>query len=270
MNKRTHLSQELAKDFSVQEFESACEYSMDKISFQMFSNTIATMGQLLFFLMDGLAWLWAIALWPLETLGMSAEDQICHSMVFCLLYQVKSVIESAPYDLYKNFVIEERHGFNKQTFELWLSDQVKTNLLIVSLGFPAIALGICIIQWAGPHFWIYVWLFCLVLLLVFLCIYPNVISPMFNKFSPLQEGELKTAIEDLARENKFPLKKLFVVDGSTRSSHSNAYFYGFGTNKRVVLYDTLNPALLRVENKGATDVGDQSSKGKADTVVGLF
>ena len=94
---------------------------------------------------------------------------------------------------------------------------------LVVLGFPCIALGIKIIQWAGPNFWIYVWVFCLVLLLVFMYIFPNVISPMFNKFSPLQEGELKTAIENLAKENHFPLKQLFVIDGSTRSSHRHTH-----------------------------------------------
>ena len=141
-------------------------------------------------------------------------------------------------------------------------DQVKTNVLIIVLGFPCIALGIKIIQWAGPNFWMYLWLFCFVLLLVFMYIFPNVISPMFNKFSPLQEGELKTAIENLAKENKFPLKQLFVVDGSTRSSHSNAYFYGFGTNKRVVLYDTLNPDLLRVPKEA--DASDEAGSNKPD------
>jgi len=243
------LPQELEKDFTLEEFVSACDYSIDKISFQMLSNSIATWSQVLFFCMGGLSWMWNVSLSLLEYVGMNEKDEIWMSMVFCLVYMVKSVIEGAPYDLYETFVLEERHGFNKQTITVWITDQIKTNLLIVLLGFPAIAFGIGIIQWAGPNFWIYVWSFCLVLLLVFMSIFPNVISPMFNTFSPLQDGELKTAIENLAKENKFPLKQLFVIDGSTRSSHSNAYFYGFGSNKRVVLYDTLNPALLRVEKK---------------------
>ena len=144
-------------------------------------------------------------------------------MVFCLVYLVKSVIEGCPFELYETFVLEERHGFNKQTVQLWAMDQIKTNMLIIVLGFPVIALGIHIIQWAGPHFWIYVWVFCLVLLVVFMYIFPNVIAPMFNKFSPLEDGELKTAIENLAKENHFPLKQLFVIDGSTRSSHRHTH-----------------------------------------------
>jgi len=244
---------QLKADFTQEEFASACNYSVDKISFEMLSNTISTFAQALFFMMGGLSWLWSVSLSMGAALGLGAEDEISLSMVFCLLYLLKSVIESAPYDLYSTFVVEERHGFNKQTPQIWLADQLKTNALIVVLGFPSIALGIKIIQWAGPNFWIYVWLFCLVLLMIFMYIFPNVISPMFNKFTPLQDGELKTAIENLAKENKFPLKQLFVVDGSTRSSHSNAYFYGFGTNKRVVLYDTLNPALLRVPKEKEAD-----------------
>lgn len=262
------LPDELKKDFTQEEFTSACDYSIDKISFEMLSNTISTFAQALFFLMGGLAWLWSISLSMLEAMGLGAEDEVWHSMLFCLLYLVKSVIESAPYDLYSTFVVEERHGFNKQTPRLWLMDQLKTNLLIVVLGFPCIALGIKIIKWAGPSFWLYVWLFCLVLLLVFMYIFPNVISPMFNKFSPLHEGELKAAIENLAKENKFPLKQLFVVDGSTRSSHSNAYFYGFGTNKRVVLYDTLNPLLLRLPKEpAAADTGSTKPDESPDEPV---
>jgi len=96
-----------------------------------------------------------------------------------------------------------------------------------------------IIKWGGPYFYIWTWSFLLLFSLFMMTIYPNVIAPLFNKFTPLEEGELKNAIEKLAASIHFPLTKLFIVDGSKRSGHSNAYFYGFFKNKRIVLYDTL-------------------------------
>ena len=240
------LPAELSQDFTDAEFSSACDYSIDRISFKMLSDAMMTMSQVLFLLMGGFAWMWSVSAALVRSCGASGQNEIVHSMAFCLVFLAKSVVESAPFDLYETFVLEERHGFNKQTLRLWVADQIKTNMLILVLGFPAIAFGIRIIQWAGPQMWLYVWGFCLVLLVVFMFVFPNVISPLFNTFAPLQEGELKTAIEALAAENKFPLKELFVIDGSQRSSHSNAYFYGFGSNKRIVLYDTLNPSLLKM------------------------
>lgn len=136
------------------------------------------------------------------------------------------------------------HFFKKQSVGLFIADQVKTFSLIMVLGMPALAALIVVIKAGGDSFYIYAWGLSCALIFFFLTIYPNLIAPLFNKFSPLEDGPLKEAIENLARENKFPLQKLYVVDGSTRSSHSNAYFYGFGSQKRIVLYDTLSKALL--------------------------
>jgi STE24 endopeptidase len=112
---------------------------------------------------------------------------------------------------------------------------------------PIIALVLKIIIWGGEHFWFYVWAFIFSVSLVLLWIYPTWIAPLFNKFTPLEEGPLRTAIEELAKKVGFPLTKIFVVDGSTRSAHSNAYFYGFFKNKRIVIYDTL---IKQVDQEG--------------------
>ena len=144
-----------------------------------------------------------------------------------------------PFGLYKVFVIEERHGFNKQTLGLYFLDMLKGWILIILIGTPLLCLFLWLIKWGGEYFYIYVWFFLLLVQLIAITIYPILIQPWFNKLTPLPEGTLSHRIEDLAKTLKFPLKKLFVIDGSRRSSHSNAYFYGFFKNKRIVLFDTL-------------------------------
>ena len=143
------------------------------------------------------------------------------------------------FSLYSTFVIEARHGFNKQTIWLFLRDMVVGLGLSVLLGPPIVAAMIVIVQKGGPYLAIYLWAFMLILSLVMMSLYPILIAPLFNKFTPLPEGGLRLKIEKLASTLKFPLKKLFVIDGSTRSTHSNAYMYGFYNNKHIVIYDTL-------------------------------
>lgn len=149
------------------------------------------------------------------------------------------MIVHMPFELYSIFVIEERHGFNKQTIGLFFMDKVKMLGLSFIFGVPVLSAILHIIKWGGEWFWLYVWAFLVVFQLFVMTIYPTVIAPLFNKFTPLEEGELRKQIEQLAARVQFPLYKLFVVDGSKRSGHSNAYFYGFFKNKRIVLYDTL-------------------------------
>ena len=107
------------------------------------------------------------------------------------------------------------------------------------IGYPILALLLYIIEWGGQYFYFYVWVFLAIVMLLMMTIYPAFIAPLFNKFSPLEDGSLKSKIEALAARLNFPLTKLFVIDGSKRSAHSNAYMYGFFKNKRIVLYDTL-------------------------------
>uniref|UniRef100_M8BSN4 CAAX prenyl protease n=1 Tax=Aegilops tauschii TaxID=37682 RepID=M8BSN4_AEGTA len=171
--------------------------------------------------------------------GLNAENEIIHTLAFLAGVMVWSQITDLPFSLYSTFVIEARHGFNKQTFWLFIWDMIKGILLSVVLAPPIVAAIIVIVQNGGPYLAIYLWGFMFALALLMMTIYPIMIAPLFNKFTPLPEGSLREKIEKLADSLKFPLKKLFVVDGSTRSSHSNAYMYGFFKNKRIVLYDTL-------------------------------
>ena len=166
--------------------------------------------------------------------------QIPHSLAFASILHLYFMLVGLPFEIYAIFVLEARHGFNRQTPLLYLTDQIKGLLLSAAIGLPLLALLLSIIRWGGAHFYIYVWGFLLLFQLLALLLYPILIQPLFNTINPLEEGPLRTAIEHLAQQIDFPLTKIFVIDGSKRSSHSNAYFYGFaGFGKRIVLYDTL-------------------------------
>jgi STE24 endopeptidase len=149
------------------------------------------------------------------------------------------MVTSLPFELYSTFRIEKKHGFNKQTIGLFFSDKIKSLLLSIVIGGPFTALLLKIIQYGGVYFYLYVWGFLFAFSVLMMTIYPVLIMPLFNKYEPLPEGTLKESIYALADRLNYPLTKLFVMDGSKRSSHSNAFMFGFGRNKRIVLFDTL-------------------------------
>ncbi|XP_009628878.1 CAAX prenyl protease 1 homolog [Nicotiana tabacum] len=224
---------------SQEKFKKSQAYSLDKSNFHFVHEfvTILMDSAILYFRI--LPWFWKISRDFLIYLGLNAENEIFHTLAFLAGVMIWSQITDLPFSLYSTFVIESRHGFNKQTVWLFFRDMIKGIALAIVIGPPIVAAIIVIVQKGGPYLAIYLWGFMLVLSLVMMTLYPILIAPLFNKFTPLPEGELRSKIENLASSLKFPLKKLFVVDGSTRSSHSNAYMYGFFKNKRIVLYDTL-------------------------------
>ncbi|CAJ0577495.1 unnamed protein product, partial [Mesorhabditis spiculigera] len=158
---------------------------------------------------------------------------------FSARFPMSSIIITLPFDLYDTFVIEQKHGFNKQTLGFYFTDQLKKLALSYALATPLILAVEWIVANGGPYFFVYVWLFMSIVMFALMTIYPEFIAPLFDKYIPLPDGNLKVAIEKLAASLKYPLTKLYVVHGSKRSSHSNAYMYGFWKNKRIVLYDTL-------------------------------
>lgn len=233
------LPKPLVGVISQEKFEKSRAYSLDKSYFHFIHEfvTIIMDSSILYFRI--LPWFWKRSGEFLVFLGLNAENEIFHTLSFLAGVMVWSQITDLPFSLYSTFVIEARHGFNKQTVWLYFRDMIKGIALSIVIGPPIVAAIIVIVQKGGPYLAIYLWGFMLVLSLVMMTIYPVLIAPLFNKFTPLPQGELRLKIENLASSLKFPLKKLFVVDGSTRSSHSNAYMYGFFKNKRIVLYDTL-------------------------------
>ncbi|MBK8762572.1 MAG: M48 family metallopeptidase [Sulfuritalea sp.] len=144
-----------------------------------------------------------------------------------------------PASLYRSFVLEERFGFNKLTWKLWLADLAKGAALTVAIGGPLLYAVLWLMDAMGRHWWLYVWLLWLGTNLLILFLYPTVIAPLFNKFTPLEDASLRQRIEALLARCGFSSSGLFVMDGSKRSAHGNAYFTGFGRAKRIVFFDTL-------------------------------
>lgn len=167
----------------------------------------------------------------------------CSGIVYgiALIFSVTALASliDLPFSLYHQFVIEARFGFNRMTLALFLSDLVKQTLLGMAIGAPVIATVLWLMAAMGEWWWLYVWLFWCSFNLALLFIYPTWVAPLFNKFSPLEEGAMKKRIEALLHRCGFRASGLFVMDGSKRSSHGNAYFTGFGDTKRIVFFDTL-------------------------------
>jgi STE24 endopeptidase len=152
---------------------------------------------------------------------------------------VLSSLLEAPFSIYRTFVIEARFGFNKTTFALYLLDALKGVLIGAALGLPLVFGVLWLMGRMGEYWWMYVWVVWVLFNLLILFIYPSFIAPMFNKFSPMQDEAMKSRIESLLSKCGFTAQGLFVMDGSKRSSHGNAYFTGFGKTKRIVFFDTL-------------------------------
>ncbi|MFO8085360.1 MAG: M48 family metallopeptidase [Desulfobacterales bacterium] len=159
-------------------------------------------------------------------------------MFMGILGALKSVI-SLPFSIYNTFVIEQRFGFNQTTPKTFVADRLKAVLLFILFGVPMIGAILWFFEYAGNIAWLYCWIAVTIFTLTIQYIAPHWIMPLFNKFEPLPEGSLKDAIFDYARSIRFPLEDVYVMDGSKRSSKSNAFFTGFGKNRRIVLFDTL-------------------------------
>ncbi|GAA6010343.1 hypothetical protein JCM10207_005183 [Rhodosporidiobolus poonsookiae] len=191
-------------------------------------------------------WTLLRGLWDLSgQLPGARKGEISHSMAFVALMTAVGAVLSIPKDLYKNFVLEQKHGFNKMTLSTFWKDQVKGLAISLALEVPLIGGLIKIIHWAGQDAilrivaWTILFIFCIQLIMVPL--YPAVIQPLFNTFTPLpDDSPVRPRVKALAEKLNFPLGKIWVINGSLRSSHSNAYFYGLpGLHKNIVIYDTL-------------------------------
>jgi len=144
-----------------------------------------------------------------------------------------------PFDAYRTFVVESRHGFNRTTPKLFFLDIVKGAALSIALGAPLLLAIFWLVKAAGPLWWLYTWMLWIAFTLALVMAFPRWIAPLFNRFTPLEQGDLRRRIEMLIERCGFHAQGLFVMDGSRRSSHGNAYFTGFGANKRIVFFDTL-------------------------------
>ncbi len=203
-----------------------------------------------------LAWGMAITLgWTLmgglQFLNQSLLDWhgpgLVQQLALLTAFVVIGSVLDLPFSLYRTFVLEQRFGFNKLTPKLWLQDALKSALVGCALGLPLAALVLWMMDATGTYWWVWTWCVWMGFNLLMLLIYPSWIAPWFNQFKPLEDADLKRRVTDLMQRCGFVSKGFYVMDGSKRSAHSNAYFTGFGSSKRVVFYDTLLSALTASE-----------------------
>jgi STE24 endopeptidase len=223
---------EFAEKIPLDAHQKAADYTAAKTSFGLVSLLWSSAVLLGFTLLGGLQWL-STAIMPLTGAGMTFQ------LALLVAFAVISGLLDLPLDYYRQFVLEERFGFNKMTVGLWLADMVKGVLMGAAIGLPLIWIVLMLMDKTGPLWWFYAWLVWSGFQLLLMVLYPTVLAPLFNKFTPLDDASLKARIENLMQRVGFASKGLFVMDGSKRSAHGNAYFSGFGANKRIVFFDTL-------------------------------
>lgn len=207
-------------------------YEKENFRFSMISSSFGFVVLLLMFLLSGFAWVHGVAL----TVSANA---ILTALLFFGILMLASDLLNTPFSVYDTFVIEQKYGFNKTTPKTFILDKLKGWLLGAVIGGGLLALIIYIYQMTTHQFWIYAWLVISAFSIFMVLFYSNLIVPLFNKQTPLPEGELKSAIERFSAKVGFKLDNIYVIDGSKRSTKANAYFTGLGAKKRIVLYDTL-------------------------------
>ncbi|XP_065344450.1 CAAX prenyl protease 1 homolog [Cloeon dipterum] len=237
--KKVTVPQELKGILPDETYTKARVYALDKSNFGLIKGIITTIIGTAFVLLNGFKIFWTQAKLLLVQVGLNPESEIQVSMAFMLIMNLMNVVIAMPFTVYSTFVLEEKHGFNKQTPGFFIKDQIKSFFVGQLISLPLVAGLVGIVHWGGKFFFVYLWGFATMVIFFLMTIYPDFIAPLFDKYSPLPEGELRSSIEALAKSIDFPLYKLYVVEGSKRSVHSNAYFYGFFKNKRIVLFDTL-------------------------------
>lgn len=224
---------------SKETYDKARAYSLHKNTFNTVQDAYSKIYNTLILITYGYYYFWQWSIDIAKYFGINHESEMLISAICVLIIGTVTHISSLPIMIYDTFVLEQKHGFNKQTALFFIKDEIKKFLVTQIITLPLLCGMIWIVQNGGDYFFWYLWMLSVVVTLFMMMLYPEVIAPLFDKYSPLPEGELKQKIEELAASLKFPLYKLFVVEGSKRSSHSNAYLYGFYKNKRIVLYDTL-------------------------------
>ncbi|KAL3428307.1 prenyl protease ste24 [Phlyctema vagabunda] len=238
--KQTKPPKVLKDEVSQEVFDKSQAYGRAKAKFGLFSGLYGQIQNTAFIYYDILPKLWALTgSWLLRFAPARFSGEISHSIAFVLTFIVIQQIISLPTSIYQTFVLEEKFGFNKQTPKLFVMDMLKSQMLAFVLTPPILAGFLSIVQKTGNGFFYYLFLFSAGLQVFMITVYPITILPLFNKLSPLQPGELKTGVEALATRLNFPLQELYVIDGSKRSAHSNAYFFGLPWKKHIVIYDTL-------------------------------
>jgi STE24 endopeptidase len=231
-HQRSDIPDEIASFYDRTKYLKSLEYHKELTKFSFLTSAFSFVVSFAMLLFGGFGWLD-------DLLRALIENEIILAILFFGILMFASDILTIPFQLYSTFVIEEKYGFNKTTVKTFILDKLKSYLLAAVIGAPILALLIYLIQEIGPGFWIWFALVASLLILFINMFYTSFILPLFNKLTPLPDGELKASIENFARKVNFPLDNIFVIDGSKRSSKANAFFSGIGKKKKIVLYDTL-------------------------------
>ena len=208
------------------------KYNNLNFKFSLLTSTFSILLTLFFFLLNGFKFADDFA-------RSYSQNNIVIALIFFGIIMLGSDVLTTPFSYYKTFVIEEKFGFNKSTKKLFWIDKIKGWLMTIIVGGLILSIIIWFYEFTGNLFWIYAWALVAVFTLFMNMFYSTLIVPLFNKQTPLEDGGLKTEIENFAKKVGFKLDNIFVIDGSKRSSKANAYFAGFGRTKRIVLFDTL-------------------------------
>ncbi|CAN7609021.1 M48 family metallopeptidase [Polaromonas sp. LjRoot131] len=257
-----------ANTISLEAHQKAADYTIAKARFGMLEMAFGAAVLLGWTLLGGIDALNQ----ALAGSSLGAYGTLLPQLALLAAFGLVSGVLDLPFTLYSTFRIEERFGFNKMTFKLWLADLVKSTLVGLVIGLPIVALILWLMGSAGSLWWLWAWGAWMGFNLLVLVLYPTVIAPMFNKFKPLEDEALKARVTALMQRCGFAAKGLFVMDGSKRSAHANAYFTGFGAAKRVVFYDTLLKQLSpgEVDAVLAHELGHFKHKHIIKRIVSMF
>lgn len=243
----------------------AAAYTVAKTKFSLFIHVLNAAVLIGFTLMGGLQWL---AVQSLDIFGPGYRYQLALVLGFALI----SGLVELPFDYFRQFVLEQRFGFNRMTPALFFTDLAKSSVLSLALGLGLVWIVLILMDKSGDLWWLYAWIVWCVFQLAMLVLVPLFIAPLFNKFKPLEDESLRTRIENLMARVGFSASGLFVMDGSRRSSHGNAYFSGFGAAKRIVFFDTLLERLAphEIEAVLAHELGHFKLKHIVKRIVLMF
>jgi len=230
---RAQVPAAFSQNISLEAHQKAADYSSAKTKLALVEVVVQALLLAALTLGGGLQWIddtWRNVI--------TNHEIIRGAVVICSALFIGGLID-LPFEYYKTFTVDEKFGFNKMTKAMFFSDLFKHGLVGLALGLPILFAALWLMQGAGTYWWFYLWVVWSLFNILMLAVYPTFIAPLFNKFTPLADESLKTRIEALLAKCGFKSQGLFVMDGSARSNHGNAYFTGFGSSKRVVFFDTL-------------------------------
>lgn len=265
---RQHVPASFADEVGLASHQRAAAYTLDKLRLDLVSHAVGVIALLGWTLLGGL-----------DALNVGVRDAVlprfgalAYELALLAAFALIGGLIELPLGWWNTFRLEQRHGFNRMSGRMWVADQLKEALVGVLLGAPIAALVLWLMGAAGPSWWLWAWGAWVGFTLLLMVLFPTVIAPLFNTFEPLRDEHLQARVESLMRRCGFASKGLFVMDGSRRSAHANAYFTGLGSSKRVVFFDTLLHKLSHGEIEAvlAHELGHFKHRHVLKRMIGMF